>query len=130
METTTITGIRSGRMFITYSFAIVLSGLGFTALHYFAGLPLEALTDLSIPIFPILFFIVFTFFLLSVLKFVDRKPLLILSDCGISLRKSGLPFSELEEIPWNDISSYAAKKTRSFKGGGFYTLIVERKSIE
>jgi hypothetical protein len=48
----------------------------------------------------------FSIFLFTVLRVIDRKPLIVISDEGIWLRRSRFPFSKLDLIPWEDVSGY------------------------
>ena len=69
----------------------------------------------------------FSFFLLTVLRLIDRKPLIIISDDGICLRRSRFPFSKLDFIPWNDISGYW-QEYHTVKGTSSVVLKVALKS--
>ncbi|MGC4103777.1 MAG: hypothetical protein QM738_20755 [Ferruginibacter sp.] len=54
-------------------------------------------------LFSALFFIAFLFLFLQLL---DRKPLIIISEKGIAMRKNSIPFAGLKQFEWTEISWY------------------------
>lgn len=62
-----------------------------------------------------------------VLKYLDKKPLIIIDAKGIWMRKSGLPFVGLVQIPWDDIASYRVYEQRTRYGDTKF-LEIKRKS--
>lgn len=61
------------------------------------------------------------------LKFLDKKPLIIIDAKSIWMRKSGLPFVGLVQIPWDDIAEYRVHEYRT-KYGDANFVEVKRKS--
>ena len=75
-------------------------------------------------LFDCFFFLIFLF---TVLRLIDRKPLIMISDGGIWLRRSRFPFSKLDFSPWEDISGYW-HEYRTVKGSTSVVLKVALKS--
>ena len=111
-------------MFSVYSIALLGIILIFVLLHFLVKFPLEKLIN---PFSLIPISILLIGFLLSFLKFLDKKPIIIIDSTGVSIRKSRVPFSGLEHIDWDDIQSYNAK-VEQFKNGATKFLVIKRKS--
>jgi hypothetical protein len=124
MQRDTIIGVRRGNMFSVFSIAFIVAIILLILLLYFRAIPLDQLIN-PISLIPISLFGIF--FLLSFLKLMDRKPLIIIDDKGVSIRKSRLPFSTLEHINWNDIKGYTTK-VEQFRYGATKFLVINRKS--
>ncbi|HLP39804.1 hypothetical protein [Lacibacter sp.] len=124
MQKQTIIGIRRGNMFSVYSIGLLGIILIFGLLHFFVKFPLEKLIN---PFSLIPISILLIGFLLSFLKFLDKKQMIIIDSKGVSMRKSRFPFSGLEQIDWNDIQSYNAK-VEQFRNGATNFLVIKRKS--
>jgi hypothetical protein len=120
----TIIGIRRGNMFSLYSGGLIVAALLLAILHDLIKLPLRALFN---PISLIPISIVGIGFLFGFLKYIDIKPMIIIDDKGVLIRKSRFPFSRLEHLDWNDIKDYSAK-VRRFRHGTTKFLVIKRKS--
>ena len=127
MQYENIIGIRRGNMFSIMSIGLIGCVTFFTILVYFKILPLKDILNSGVLIFvSVLFGIPYLF---AVLKFLDKKPMIIVDSKGVSLRKSRLPFSGLQQIDWKDIKDYDAKIDR-FKHGKTMFLTVTQMSTD
>ena len=111
-------------MFSVYSIALLGMILLCLLLHFLVKFPIENLIN-PFSLIPISIFLLG--FLLSFLKFLDKKPMIIIDSNGVSIRKYRFPFSVLEHINWSDIKSYETK-VEQFKNGATKYLVIKRKS--
>lgn len=115
-------------MFSIMSFGLISCTVIFTILIYFKILPAQDILNSGVLIFiSVIFGIPY---LIAILKYVDKEPMIIIDSKGISIRKSGLPFSALQQIDWNDIKGYKAQvdRPRFAKFGETMFLVITRKS--
>ena len=114
-------------MFSIMSFGLIACVIFFAILIYFQILPLKDVLNPGILIFAsVIFGIPYLF---AILKFLDKKPMIIIDSKGVSLRKSRFPFSSLQQIDWKDINDYNAKVDR-FRHGQTMFLTVIQKSTD
>ncbi|OYU56807.1 MAG: hypothetical protein CFE25_06170 [Chitinophagaceae bacterium BSSC1] len=125
MQSFPVIGIRKGKMFNQYSKSISIAAIGIIILTYFNILPISKLLDPWVLIYILI--IAGIPFLLSVLKYIDKKPMIIVDKSGVSIRKSRLPFSSLAQIEWNDIKGYTADVIHT-KFSETCFLIISKKS--
>jgi hypothetical protein len=112
-------------MFATYSFGLITVAILFAILIFFDIVSLKQITH---PIIIVFVSIIFGIpYLIAFLKYIDKKPMIIIENGGISMRKSRLPFSGLREIGWDDIKHYEAKINR-FRHGETMFLTITQKS--
>jgi hypothetical protein len=125
MQKKALIGTGRGGMFSGYLGGLFVASILLVLLHFLTNLSFQKIINpFALILFSIFFF---PFFIIAFLKFLDKKPLLIISDNGISMRKHRLPFAGLEQIEWTDVAGYSAKINR-LKNGSTKFLIVERKS--
>jgi len=74
-------------------------------------------------------FFFFTILVITLLRLIDREPLVMISDEGIWLRRNRFPFSRLDFSPWDDISGYW-HEIRVFRGSVSDVLKVAVKSSD
>jgi len=112
-------------MFAKYSFGLINVAIVFSILIVFDIVSLKQLTDPFIIVFVSIVFGIP--YLISFLKYIDKKPMIIINNGGVSMRKSRLPFADLREIGWNDIKDYEAKINR-FRHEETMFLTITQKS--
>jgi hypothetical protein len=127
METETISGIRRGTPFKTFLGALSTIA-AFLLILFLVKSPV--LQQVMNPFSLSLFLIFGVFFIIAFLKFIDRKPLLVISKEGLWVRKSRLPFSGLQQIDWNDIARCRLRVVHIIRNGTTRTLVIERKSSD
>lgn len=125
MQIYPVIGIRKGNMFSFYLKGISISIIGVVILSYFDILPIAKLLDPWVLTYILI--IAGLPFIFSLIKFIDKKPMIIIDNVGLSIRKSRFPFSSLEPIDWNDIKGYTAEVTQTRYNETCF-LIISRKS--
>ena len=126
MQNRPIVAIRRGNMFSTFSSTFIFLVVVIAILIFFDVLRLDQITD---PFIVLYLSVIFGIpFLLAFLKYIDKKPMIIIQSSGISMRKSRLPFSGLREIEWNDIKKYDAKINRTKFGETMYLIITQKST--
>jgi len=79
---------------------------------------------------PIVFFDIFFFlaFLYVFFQFLDRKPIIIVSEKGIAMRKNRIPFIGLKQFEWAEITYFHTTLNVS-KGVTTFSLLIGGNSF-
>lgn len=113
MRHDTIIGLRRGNMFFNFSFALIICAVLLTILVYSKILPTRKINYLfdvwGLTFLSIIFGIPY---LIAILKYLDKRPMIIIDSFGVSMRKSLFPLAGLKQIDWNDIKDYDAEVKR------------------
>lgn len=104
MHTYPIIGTRKGNMLSLYLKGISVAVFIILILSYFNILPLTKLLDQWVLTYILV--IVGLPLLIASIKYADKKPMVIVDRYGLSIRKSRIPFSKLQQIDWSDISGF------------------------
>lgn len=123
MKQRKIIGKGNGRGLKEYLLTLLITAIVVTLFRYFGII--NSNKPANITLIPLCFLGLVS--LPFVLKYLDKKPLIIIDAKGIWMRKSGLPFVGLVQIPWDDIDSYRVYEQRTRYGDTKF-LEIKRKS--